>query len=45
MTRKADQLISCGPRAWLVRVSVGRDPETRKDHNKSISGSFREAQT
>jgi len=30
----------------LVRVSLGRDPETgtRKYHNKTIRGSFREAQ-
>src|SRR5271154_3522362 len=47
MARKAGQLISRGPHTWLVRVSVGRDPEsgTRKYHNKTIRGSFREAQT
>jgi hypothetical protein len=28
MARKAGQLISRGSRAWLVRVSLGRDPET-----------------
>ena len=45
--RKAGQLISRGPRTWLVRVSLGREPETgtRKYHNKTIRGSFREAQT
>lgn len=47
MARKAGQLISRGPRTWLIRVSLGRDPETgtRKYHNKTIRGSFREAQT
>jgi hypothetical protein len=45
MARKAGQLISRGPRTWLVRVSLGRDPETgtRKYHNKTIRGSFRAA--
>jgi len=47
MTQRAGQLISRGPQTWLVRVSLGRDPETgtRKYHNKTIRGSFREAQT
>lgn len=47
MARKAGQLISRGPRTWLVRVSLGREPGTgtRKYHNKTIRGSFREAQT
>ena len=46
MARKAGQLISRGPRTWLVRVSLGRDPETgtRKYHNRTVHGSFREAQ-
>jgi hypothetical protein len=44
--RKAGQLIACGPRTWLVRVSIGREPETgtRKYRNKTIRRSFREAQ-
>ena len=47
MARKAGQLISRGPRVWLVRVSLGREAETgtRKYHNKTIRGSFREAPT
>lgn len=47
MSRKAGQLVARGPHTWLVRVSLGRDPETgtRKYHNKTIRGSFREAQT
>ena len=47
MARKAGQLISRGPRTWLVRVSLGRDPETgtRKYHNRTVHGSFRETQT
>lgn len=46
MARKAGQLISRGPRTWLVRVFLGHDPETgtRKYHNKTIRGSFRQAQ-
>ena len=46
MARKAGQLISRGPRTWLVRVSLGREAETgtRKYHNRTIRGSFREAQ-
>jgi hypothetical protein len=36
MARKAGQLISRGLRIWLVRISLGRDPETgnRKYHTK-----------
>ena len=47
MARKAGQLISRGPRTWLVRVSLGRDPETgtRNYHNRTVHGSFRDAQT
>lgn len=47
MARRAGQLVLRGPRTWLVRVSLGRDLETgsRKYHNKTIRGSFREAQT
>jgi integrase len=47
MARRAGQLISRGRHTWLVRVSLGREPETgtRKYHNKTIRGSFREAQT
>lgn len=47
MSRKAGQLISRSSRTWLVRVSLGRDPESgsRKYHNKTIRGSYREAQT
>ncbi|HYL15798.1 MAG TPA: tyrosine-type recombinase/integrase [Terriglobales bacterium] len=47
MARKTGQLISRGSRTWLVRVSLGRDSETgtRKYHNKTVRGSFREAQT
>jgi len=46
MARKAGQLISRGSRTWLVRVSLGRDPEngSRRYHNKTIHGSFRDAQ-
>jgi integrase len=46
MARKAGQIIARGPSTWLVRVYLGRDPETgtRKYHNETIHGSFREAQ-
>jgi hypothetical protein len=47
MARKAGQLISRGPRTWLVRVSLGRDPQsgTRKYHNKTVHGGLKEAQS
>jgi|SRR5579872_2271915 len=47
MARKTGQLISRGSRTWLVRVSLGRDPETGTANTtkKTIRGSFREAQT
>ena len=47
MARKAGQLISRGPRTWLVRIFLGREPEsrTRKYHNKIVRGSFLEAQS
>lgn len=43
----AGQLISRCPRTGLVRISLGRDPETgiREYHNNTVRGSFREAQT
>jgi integrase len=46
MSRRAGQLISRGTKTWLVRVPLGREPVTgtRKYHNKTIHGSFREAQ-
>ena len=46
MARKAGQIIARGQSTWLVRVYLGRDPRmgTRKNHNQSIHGSFREAQ-
>jgi hypothetical protein len=36
MARKIKQLNTRGSRTWLVRVSLGRNPEagTRKYHNK-----------
>jgi len=47
MVRKAGQHISRGPRAYVVRISLGGGPETgtRKYRNKKIRGSFREAKT
>lgn len=47
MARKVGQLISRRPRTWLVRLSLGREPETgtREYHNKTIQGSFFKAQT
>ncbi len=47
MARKAGQIVSRGSHKWLVRISLGRELETgkRKYHNKTIRGSFREAQT
>ncbi|HEX3485406.1 MAG TPA: N-terminal phage integrase SAM-like domain-containing protein [Micropepsaceae bacterium] len=46
MARKLGQIIVRGQSTWLVRVYLGRDPETgtRKYHNQTIHGPFREAQ-
>lgn len=47
MARKAGQLISRGTRTWLVRIPLGRDPQsgTRKYHNMTVHGGLREAQS
>jgi integrase len=46
MARKAGQIIARGQSTWLVRVYLGRDPQTgtRKYRNQTLHGSFREAQ-
>ncbi len=46
MSRKVGQIIARGRRHWLVRVYLGRDPEThkRKYHNRTLRGSLRQAQ-
>jgi hypothetical protein len=46
MARKAGQIIARGAGTWLVRVYLGRDSQTgtRKYHNQTIHGPFREAQ-
>jgi hypothetical protein len=46
MARKAGQLIAPGQSIWLVRVYLGRDPQTgtRKYRSQTLHGSFREAQ-
>src|SRR5436190_1517450 len=46
MSRKVGQIIARGQRRWLVRVYLGRDPETdkRKYYNRTIYGSLRQAQ-
>lgn len=46
MARKAGQIIARGQSTWLVRVYLGRDPQTgtRKYHNQTIHGPFRAAQ-
>jgi integrase len=46
MARKAGQIIARGQSTWLVRVYLGRDSQTgtRKYHNQTIHGPFREAQ-
>ena len=42
MTRKAGQIVARGSSTWLVRVYLGRDPQTvkRKYHNQTIHGPF-----
>jgi integrase len=46
MARKAGQIAARGASTWLVRVYLGRDPQTgtRKYHNQTNHGPFREAQ-
>ncbi len=46
MARKTGQIIRRGPNTWLVRIYVGRDPETRKRNyiGKSMQGGLRSAQ-
>jgi integrase len=46
MARKTGQIIRRGPSTWLVRIYLGRDPETRKRSyiGKSIQGGLRAAQ-
>jgi len=47
MARKTGQIIRRGPQMRMVRIYVGRDPETRKRNyiGKSIHGGLRAAQT
>jgi integrase len=46
MAGKAGQIIPRGDRTWLVRVFMGRDPESgkRKYVNKTVHGTLRDAQ-
>ena len=46
MARKTGQIIRRGPQMWMVRIYVGRDPETRKRKyiSKSIHGGLRDGQ-
>lgn len=46
MARKAGQIIARGVSTWLVRIYLGRDPQTgtRKYLNQTVHGPFREAQ-
>jgi len=46
MARKIGQIIRRGPSIWLVRIYVGRDPETRRRKyvGKFIHGGLRSAQ-
>lgn len=45
MARKAGQTVARGASTWLVRVYLGRDPQTgtRKYHNQIIHGPSRSA--
>jgi len=46
MTRKLGQIICRGSSTWLVRIYVGRDPQTRRRRfiGKFIHGGLRSAQ-
>jgi len=45
MARKAGQIIARGQSTWLVRVYLGRDPQTgtRRYHNQTIRFAKRSA--
>jgi hypothetical protein len=47
MTRKTGPIIRRRPQMWIVRIYVGRDPETgsRKYIGKSVQGGLHAAQT
>jgi integrase len=46
MARKVGQIAALGERTWMVRVFLGRDPETRKRkyENRTIHGALKQAQ-
>jgi len=46
MARKTGQIVRRGPTTWLVRIYVGRDPQTRRRRyvGKFIRGGLRSAQ-
>lgn len=46
MARKTGQIIRRGPNKWLVRIYVGRNPETGKRQyiGKSVQGGLHSAQ-
>lgn len=46
MAREAGLIVAPGASTWLVRVYLWRDPQTRsrKYHNQTLHGPFREAQ-
>jgi integrase len=46
LARKHGQIVARGNQRWLVRVSLGRDPDTRRRryHNCTFRGGFRVAQ-
>ena len=46
LARRQGQIIPRGNRRWLVRVSMGRQPETgrRRYLNRTVDGSYRAAE-
>jgi integrase len=47
MARKLGQIIAVRGNTWMVRIPLGRDPQTQKRnyYDRTIHGSFRQAQT
>jgi integrase len=47
MARKLGQIIAVRENTWMVRIPLGCDPQTQKRnyYNRTIHGSFRQAQT
>jgi len=46
MTRKLGQIVAVRENTWMIRIPIGRDPETKRRnyYNRTVHGSLRQAQ-